>query len=663
MRFIRLLQEKRKTRNVLSIPVAEFEATMRTWMKDMAGRGYQKKTRIHHVQEALDSIATALEAKSPSAGPADVLKSPHWVAAVKVAAEAFPKETHTYYPTPGEQEIRFRLVRNAIATRLLRDKVLLMDEFRKSFKGTEQAHTNKAALRLQFQMLAASGQGVLAEYGKSIYADWDKWYQWNRAKSDTDITVSRSASAVRSGGLARADGSGSAQAFLGKRFEHGEEGDRFRASGEAGLVAEGAGHAGVIADRSSMTVAAKAGAEAFVGARTSVEFEVELTARVRGKDIDWLKVTGGTSASLGIGASVEAKAGARGFGGTLGGGHSWDMTEEDADKKKRGKIGNVASNTGLGAGIEGEVTVGFAWQGEINAEVLETMQVGISSDFFAGAKASAGAQFFVNTGGIKLAAHADAFAGVEFSVSPVVKIKDRKRKLDLFTVNPTLGVSFGAGAEAKAGVEAGWSNVGAAAKAEAAIGLGFDLGLSGGVSPRTLALVCYDHILVHAGHGIRSVVRQRCSPTSKMRRAVDRADHWFGVKTDKGEINQVYFQCRNMLVGQLTALDSEADKLHRMVMKKDFRQLGRHVPQVKFEDYEDKLRSTVLGYDSNNVSTGIDDSKKNEALQQMAAAQQKFMTQTGKSSEALDIRFIREEMEKPNGYVLPASAFGVAATI
>lgn len=671
MRFNRLLEEKASGRDLINIPVSEFEAMMKEWVHTMA-RGYRKKTRIHHLQEALDSIATTLEKHNPSSQPSDILSNPYWVAAVKVAKDEFPKETHSYYPTPGEQEIRFRLVRNSIATRLLRDKLILMREFRQSFKGTEEAHTNKAAIRLQMQMMASSAHQVMGQYGKSIYEDWETWHEWNRSQHDNGLSASGSRSFSAKGGNVNGSVSGSASASLSKGFEHGSkgdtftEGDAFTASGEVGLFAEIDGSAGVVVDRKNLAVSASAGAEGFVGARAQVEFEVELTAKVRGKDINWLKVNGGTSTTLGAKFSAQASASAQLGGGQMGLGRDWDMTADDRSVDPLGKgdiAGAFSELAGVNASVGGDVSIGLSWQGEITAEVLETLEVGVQSEFFAGAKASAQAEFYINTNGVKLAAQADAFAGVEFSIAPTLKVKDRKRGLDLFTVTPKMGVSFGAGAKASASVEASLSNVGASASAEAAVGLGFDLGVSGGISPRTLALVCYDHIITNVGHGIKHVATRRCSPDNRFRKMVESIDHRLDVKADKSEVNQIYFQMYNEIVGMLTSLDVEADGLHRRVMKQDFRLMGRHVPEVDVMAYREQFRSGVMKYDEHDNYDGIDDTKRDEALQAMKTAQQQFMAATGKTGEAVDIRFVAAEMEKANSYSVPASKFGCPTTI
>ena len=298
MRFAEVL-ELGPTNKLVNINDSVYEQLVDRWTREMGAKklfGYKKETRVEHFQEAVDIIYTALEAELQTAEPGKILSHPKWILLVGCAKRNFPEHLSVYQPSPLEQTRVKRMVRNTLTTRIIANKIDLLDIIKKDKCDSTWTVGELAVSRLRYELLAASAGRVHDHYMKQLDSDWRTGYDWNQTRSGwyhSSGTVEAEAEKTATGfgkgvnGIkpVRAGGSGSflatGQAGLSLDKEWKKEGFKQTLQGHLQARAAASGSASEEAKMSELMISAGAGLEAEASFRADIDYEMTYSCKLK----------------------------------------------------------------------------------------------------------------------------------------------------------------------------------------------------------------------------------------------------------------------------------------------------------------------------------------------------------------------------------------------
>ena len=574
MRFPELINN----RNPADMSLGQLAGLVDGWLTRMASWRYARDTRVEHVQQALDMVYTDLERKLNTVSSQQIMGSPLWQKMVELVAKHFPGEVEVYHPSPVEQQRKLMLIRNSIATGIIQDKHRLLKEFMGHHEYKVKTLSDLAHSRIKLQILAASSQAVLARYKSSIYDGWETWFRWSHRRDrgyETDAYRGVEESTLAAG---KAVVRGAGRAMIGRGFEYDSKDtnaaspwrNQVKASGEAYM--DGSGEAAASYNREQLNVAAAAGVEGEMGMRGDAEVETEYAfaitqdsyRRMFGNKFRMFQGQAGIHGNVGLGGSAMASARAS-LGGSAGADHSVEPMDTDSGSGSWQESGN----TGVQAGGEAEIWIGFTVKGNAELTVAQALEMGISGEMFGGARAAAEGGFFVESGGVRFGAGAEVFAGFEAAVQERVAIKHPKRQLTIFSVQGRQAFTAGIGAGASAEFTAGIERFSIKAESQATVGIGSKITTSLGVSPLALGLAAYDMAIVPSLWMIRNQLNQsgyarNSSFARNMNRVVEAVDNL----ADRSEVRALSRECDTIILACIAALDQEAEQLYKQQPRK-----------------------------------------------------------------------------------------------
>ncbi len=624
MRFEELLNRK----NPADLTVNELRSKVGSWLKIMASWRYKRDTRIEHVQQALDQLYTSLERKLNTSNSGQVMKHPLWQAMVGMVADYFPGEVEVYYPTPVEQQRTLMLIRNSIATGIIKDKRRLLKEYMSHHEYHVKTLSQLAHSRLKLQLLAASSKAVLARYQASQHDSWDTWFRWaNRRdighESDTSTEVEENCLAV---GKVTARAGGSAMIGRGVEYDSHDSSPgsnwRHQASASGAIYGEGGAAASAGYNREQLNTAAVAGLEGEAGMRGEVEVKTEYAVKITsdaarrmlGSKFKIIEAHAEAHGKTGLGgsASVQSRAG---LGGMAGAEHGYDPEEGSGQWKEVG-------GQGIRAGGEGEIWIGFTLSGQAGLTVAQSLELGVSGDVFGGARAGVESGFFIESSGVRFGAGAEVFAGFEAAVEERVTIKHPKRKLEIFTVKSkqafTAGIGAGAGAEFSAGIE----RFSLSAESQTTLGIGSKISTTMGISPLALGLTAYDMAIVPSLWALNHRLKMdpRLSKTSfarHMNRVVEAVDGM----ADAAEVRALSRECDAVIAACLGSLDQDAEWLQTLRPRQAGADYGAMPEPSSVAGFTGHTQSSFYTYDkASGRKTGVDEDALADVFSQLQVA-------------------------------------------
>ncbi|WP_422448075.1 hypothetical protein [Endozoicomonas sp. ALB091] len=579
MRFTELL-ELGPTRKLININDSLFEQLVDGWTREMGEKklfGYQKATRVEHFQEAVDTVYTTLEGELQTTDPRKILAHPKWKILVGCASRNFPEHLAAYQPSPVEQTRVKRMIRNTLATRIITNKIDLLDIIKKDKTDHSWTLAELAVSRLRYELLAASATRVHDQYMTEVDTDWTTWYEWN---SNTvglyqgSTSVARSAGSTTTGfgkgiiglaeGSAQSEASvsaaGSADLSVEKEWQQG----RLKQSLKGNLQASGqaSGHASGAARMDELRASAAAGIGAEASLRADIDYELTYSCKVKGEylrrllggELDMVKVHASGS------AEVHARAGGS-AGTTAGVVNNYQESAVETDL-----IENSTSATrgfhGLKADLEGEVSLAVVMNGQGSVTVGQMAEVELGGDLFAGGIAAGNLQCFVNGQGVGMDIGGKLFAGFEFGSEQKVALQHPGRGVNIFTLQARESMSFGVGIAAKLAAKASIDEVSFDTSAGATLGVGSSISASCIISPRGLLLVGYDAIAMPALMKLAKTMKHYNPGSVHTRRLITFAQ-FLNDRASDAELSQVYMDCRGRMVALVSNLDLEADAVQK----------------------------------------------------------------------------------------------------
>nr|MDT0253694.1 hypothetical protein [Endozoicomonas sp.] len=168
---------------LVNINDSVYEQMVDRWTREMGVNrlfGYRKETRIKHFQEAVDTVYTALEGELQTADPRKIMSHPKWTILVGCAKRNFPDHLSVYQPSPLEQTRMKRMVRNTLTTRIIANKIDLLDIIKLDNTDSPGNIGEVAVSRLRYELLAASAARVHDRYMTELDSDWRTWYEWQQ---------------------------------------------------------------------------------------------------------------------------------------------------------------------------------------------------------------------------------------------------------------------------------------------------------------------------------------------------------------------------------------------------------------------------------------------------------------------------------------------------
>ncbi|WP_281647498.1 hypothetical protein [Parendozoicomonas sp. Alg238-R29] len=627
MRFSELINNE----NPASMSLGKLIGLVDNWLARMASWRYTRDTRTEHVQQALDQVYTSLERKLKITSSQQIMTDPLWKIMVKLIAKHFPNEVEIYYPTPVEQQRKLMLIRNSIATGIIKDKQRLLHEFMTHHEYKVKTLSELAHSRIKLQILAASSRAVLGRYQGSIYDGWETWYRWaNRRdrgrETDTQMEVEESTLAV-----GKAVVRGEAKAMIGRNFEydsrdtHGGSPWRHQVKAGGALYVEGGGEAVATYNREQLNTAAAAGIEAEAGMRGDVEVETEYAfavtndefRRMFGNKFKMFHAKAEAHSKLGAGGSAGVSARA-GLGGQAGAGHTYEPMDTENPSGTWAESGNI----GVCAGGEANIWIGFTVTGNAELTVAQALELGISGEMFAGAKAGAEGGFFVESGGVRCGASAEVFAGFEAAVEERVAIKHPKRALTIFSVKGRQAFTAGVGAGASAEFAAGIDRFSLKAESQTTLGIGGKITTDFGISPLALGLAAYDMAIVPSLWMIKkklnsSVHTKNSSFAKHMNRVVEAVDSI----ADVSEVRALSRECNVIIASCIAALDQGADHLYKQQPRKPGASYGAMPDEHSVAGFTGHSQSSFYTYAAGSGrKTGVDENALTDAFSKLQVA-------------------------------------------
>lgn len=580
MRFTELL-EPGPAKKLVSINDTEYEARVDQWVKAMGARtlfGYRKETRVEHFQEAVDTVYTALEGELQTADPGKIMAHSKWKILVSCAARHFPEHISVYQPSPLEQTRVKRMVRNTLATRVIANKIDLLDIIKKDKENSAQTIGELAVSRLRYELLAASAERVHDQYMKELDSDWTTWYRWQQKKAQWyqgSAEFERHAQKTTtgfSGGISKAKAeargafSGTASAGLSLDKEWQKGGLKQTLKGNLQAKAAVSGEAGAEVRMADLMASAELGLEAEAGLRADIDYELTYSCKVKGEylrrllgsEVGVVKVkTGGFAGVQGKGSGGgSASASLFKLQGT--GETTVDLSGGQETVTKR----DHAGIRGIKGRLEGEVSLAVVMKGQAGVTLGQAAEIELTGDLFAGARAGGKLECFVNGQGVGLNMGGKLFAGFELGTDQKINLRHPRRGVNIFTLKARESLTFGVGLAGKLAAKATIDEVTFDTEAGATAGLGSSLKASSLISPRGIMLVAYDAIAMPAIQQMARAMRSYYPGSVHTSRLVD-FSQYLTRKTSVAELTQVYLDCRGRMVGLVNNLDREADSVQK----------------------------------------------------------------------------------------------------
>ncbi len=611
MRFAELL-ELGPGRKLITINDSVYEQLIDRWTRELGAKklfGYQKATRIEHFQEAVDTVYTTLESELQTTDPRKILSHTKWAILVGCASRNFPEHLSAYQPSPVEQTRVKRMIRNTLATRIISNKIDLLDIIKQDKTDTSWivdglgAPGELAVSRLRYELLAASAARVHDHSMKEVDTDWSTWYEW---QANTVGLYQSSASAERQAGSsstrfgkgitglaeggaqsgASAAAAGSAGLSVNREWQQGGLKQTLKGNLQGSGSASGA--ASGTASMAELRASAAAGLEGEANLRADIDYELTYSCRVKGEylrrllggEFDVVKVHTGAS------AEIRSKAGGSG-GATASLLHSHQESAVESGLTD-GKTTGTRALHGLKANLEGEVSLAVVMKGQGSVTVGQLAEVELGGDLFAGGIATGNLQCFVNGQGVGMDIGGKLFAGFELGSDQKIALKHPRRGISIFALKARESVSFGVGMAGKLAAKASIDEVSFDTTAGATIGVGSSISASGIISPRGLMLVGYDAIAMPAIIKLARTMKQSHPGSVHTERLITFA-RFLNTRASEVELSQVYMDCRGRMVSLVSNLDLEAD----VVQKRAARVPG-------FNGYGD-----VMGIDEINAVDGF----------------------------------------------------------
>ena len=575
MRFDEYFDEQYPGKTFTDIHHTPFFICARNWLETLSGWSVWKDTRKKLVQETLDLVYTSLEKKLNSTSMSQIMSDQHWQQLVHAITTVFPQETQVYYPTPVEQRRSYMLIRNSIATGILRDKLNLLKEFSKRDQIRAQNVSDYVLTRAKIQILASASQTIMGRYKGSQAQEWEYWHKIaNRRRFVTQAggNIAKTKPKNSSGISGKAQGYAYAACSTGRSFAK-DNGGHFKARGSVNAMAQAGIHGEAEAefDRDTKKVILHAGVEAEAGARVDGKLDVEYSFSIR--DSDFRRIFGNRYNLASLHATGNATVGA-GFDGSvnsnfvLGGMQTQQKNEQlNGPMPPKERIENKLKDKkrdGVHIGAEGKVWIGFTASANVGLTLGELVHLETSGDLMAGAVAQGHALFFIERNGFRMAAAGDAFAGFEAALEEKFSIKHPKRRIEVFSAKYRQGVTAGIGIGAEA-LAAGTSDeIHFLAGAQATAGLGTRVKSSVKFSPTALGLMGKDLAIVPAASVVRSILNSiPYVQGSTLANVVESRVNSMNSQSDREELQAFASETRAEIEGYLSELEAEADKIHK----------------------------------------------------------------------------------------------------
>ncbi|WP_062268606.1 hypothetical protein [Endozoicomonas arenosclerae] len=569
-------------RTLLSINDSEYEQLIDRWTREMGASklfGYRKSTRVEHWQEAVDTAYTCLEKELQSSDPKKIMSHPKWTLLIGCGKRNFPEHIAIFQPSPTEQTRVKRMVRNTLVTRVVSNKIDLLDIIKKDKDGSVVTIGDLAVSRLRYELLAASADRAVDSYMKESDTDWSTWFEWQESKADwyeaganSEAETSRKLTGFKDGirkasAEASASYSGSAAAGLKLDKEYEKGGLKQTLKGNLEASASLNANANAAARMSELAASAEAGLESDAHLRADIDYELTYSCKVKGEHLrrilgpkfDLIKVHAAGQATADATASGTAKASARLFSDKSEVGAEKDL--QDSSAKAEVSKGEALIR-GVKVDLEGEATLAVKMSGNASINVGQAAEIELSGDLFAGAKGSGNMNFFINGRGVGMDLGAEFFAGFEVSSEQTLRLIHPSRRVNIFSMTAKESFQAGFGAAAKLAAKATVDEVSFDTKASAAMAIGSSISASGIVSPRGIALVGYDALAVPAIHAL-SYEMQKHYPSTYLTQRFVSFSPYLNRQASKSELNQVYMDCRTRMVSLLATLDNEADSVQK----------------------------------------------------------------------------------------------------
>ena len=580
MRFAELF-ELSPTNKLVNINDSVYEQLVDRWTKEMGAKklfGYRKETRVEHFQEAVDTVYTALEAELQTADPRKILSHSKWTLLVACAKRNFPEHVSVYQPAPLEQTRVKRMIRNTLTTRIIANKLDLLDIIKKDKCDSTWSVGELAVSRLRYELLAASAERVYDRYMNELDSDWRTWYEWSQKKtkwyhasgslkSEFNSQITGFGKGVKGAKQAAAEGTASLSATekaglsLDKEWQNGG----FKQTLKGNLQAKASTEVNESAEAkmAKLAMSAEAGLEAEANLRADIDYETtysckikgEYLSRLLGSEVDVFKGHASGSAELRAKASGAANASA-----------SVLKPEEERGIKKdftsKEESGRPLILKGLSANAEGEISLAVVMKGNASIAIGQGAEVELSGDLFAGGMAGGELQCFVNGQGVGLNIGGKLFAGFEIGTEQKICLKHPRRGVNIFSLKAREAITFGVGLAGKLSAQATIDEVSFDTEAGATLGLGSSLKASGILSPKGVLLVGYDAIAMPAILQLTKAM-QHFNPDSVHTDRLVAFSQYLNRKASKSELSQVYLDCRGRMVVLISNLDREADSVQK----------------------------------------------------------------------------------------------------
>ncbi|WP_461538340.1 hypothetical protein [Spongorhabdus nitratireducens] len=576
MRFSQLIQD----RDVLKIPDTEFTELVQGWTKKMGAKvGYRRETRMEHWQEAIDTVYTALEKELQTNDADRIMKQKKWEIMMLAAKTHFPEHIAIYHPTLVEQQRVGKLVQNSKLRRILKDKLELMRILKQDKELVVGSITELTVSRLQCEVLAASAQLLYSKYQGSPSNTFTTNYG-AETEASAGASANREGLKVSAGATATASAVAQASYDSGKKSLKGGFEHRVKAGVAAAASVEAT--ADVEARASELMAAGNFGLSAETRVSADFDYEISRSCKVKTEYLrrimgDKFKLISGYasgSASAGASASASGSAGVR-----LAPGLKTSHDVEDPGAKH----GKINSADFAHANLQGEVEISVSMSGRAGVTLMQTADIEVSGDLMAGASASGELKFFVNGRGVGMDIGGSAMAGFEVGTDQKLNLKHPSRGISIFSLKVRESFSAGAGVEGKIKAHATVDEISFNSSAGATVGIGTSIGFDTVISPRGALLVGYDLLVVPSilrlGSAMCKHDPQLASVhTQRMKTFCD----FLNKQASKGEVNQVYLDCRSRIVALMASLDAEANNLYDP--KRKYRTAGVAYQSMSIEE-------------------------------------------------------------------------------
>ncbi len=577
MRFAEVIRPDKYPGGVLTIPNTEFTAVVNDWAHQMGKRfGYRRETRMEHWQEAIDTVYTSLEEKLQTTDEQKIMSQPKWEIMMLAAQKHFSEHIRLYHPSPVEQQKVSKLVRISKLRRTLKNKLELMRILKQDKELKVRTLTELAVSRLECEVLATSAEILVAKYRGAYRPPGAAQYGVNSGHEATAAaTAGRSGMGVQAAASASALASAEAKYDSGKVSLPGGFTQRVQMAVEATAALEGSADAQAKAQELAMDANAGLGADTQVNAK--IDYEISRTCKVKagylrrilGPKFKLIEghihgaAQGRAGGSVAAGAELSLKGKTH---NQVGGGGDFLSTSTDSDPNK-------ASFRGGGAQVEGEVELAVRLHGTAGVTVLQSADITVTGDLFAGAQATGEAKVFLNGRGVGMDIGGQAMAGFEVGSDQTLSLRHPSRNVSIFSLKVREAFSAGVGVEGEIKGRATCDQISFNTSAGATVGIGSSIGFNTVISPRGVLLAGYDLIAVPTILRLGDVMRQYDPKMGSIHtRRMNSFCEFLNRQASKGEVTQVYLDNCSRIQVLMAGLDAEGDAL--LAVGRSFRTAG-----------------------------------------------------------------------------------------